>query len=406
MQGSKYLSELITDSDTILPGRINIIEANTSGGKTWFALNTLPQWAGSPEKVLYLIDTSNGEFRLQQNILAVSRQTYALADYCSGKVWGEFAHDADGKMPVMTYAGFGAEVRKCRCPFWQKFDFIVCDEMQNLVKYHSFKGSKIHLEAAEMTLRNIAIEGKTKIVALTATPQKVREHFGSLCRSVPFDRASLISYDTFQTETYTGIESILLQSAGKTGILYTEQVEPMKKYIAFAREHSIMADGFWSLNCDTPMTEEQKALRQKVLADETIPDHLDLLVINAASETCIKIQEKNRKVDYMIIHIANEDTRIQVRGRYCGDLPTLYLHDAAIDPANVEVPPQFIGKKLFSKEKEALCQALNLRAPNNELYKWRKVKAILAAGNYTVQDGREKNLRYALILPKQVGSIL
>ena len=28
-------------------------------------------------------------------------------------------------------------------------------------------------------------------------------------------------------------------------------------------------------------------LRQKVLADETIPTHLDLLVINAASGTCI-----------------------------------------------------------------------------------------------------------------------
>ena len=74
----------------------------------------------------------------------------------------------------------------------------------------------------------------------------------------------------------------------------------------------------------------------------------------------------------MIIHTANEDTRIQVRGRYCGDLPALYLHDAAIDPANVEVPPSFLGKKLFSKEKEALCQALNLRAPNNELYKWKR----------------------------------
>lgn len=406
MQGTKYLSELITDPDTILPGFINIIEANTSAGKTWFALNTLPRWAGSPEKVLYLIDTSNGEFRLQQNILAVSRQTYALTDYCSGKVWGEFAHDADGKMPVMTYAGFGAEVRKCRHPFWQKFDYIVCDEMQNLVKYHNFNGSKVHLEAAETTLRNIAIEGKTKVIVLSATPQKVREHFGNLCRSVPFDRVSLISFDTFHTETYTGIESILLQAAGKTGILYTTQVEHMKKIITFAREHGIRADGFWSLNSDTPMTEEQKVLRQKVLADETIPDHLDLLVINAASETCIKIQAKNRKVDYMIIHTANEDTRIQVRGRYCGDLPSLYLHDAAIDPANVEVQPFFLGKKLFSEEKEALCQALNLRVPNNELYKWKKVKQILAAGNYTVQEGREKNLRYALILPKQVGSIL
>ena len=73
MKGTKFLSELITDPQSILPGKINIVEANTSGGKTWFALNTLPEWAGSPEKVLYLIDTSNGELRLQQNIIAVSR---------------------------------------------------------------------------------------------------------------------------------------------------------------------------------------------------------------------------------------------------------------------------------------------------------------------------------------------
>ena len=70
------------------------------------------------------------------------------------------------------------------------------------------------------------------------------------------------------------------------------------------------------------------------------------------------------------------------------------------------MPPHFLGKKLFAEEKEELCQALNLRASNGDLYKWTKVKQILAAGNYTVQEGREKNRRYALILPKQVGSIL
>lgn len=71
-----------------------------------------------------------------------------------------------------------------------------------------------------------------------------------------------------------------------------------------------MEDGFWSLNCDTPMTEVQNALRQKAMAEETFPEHLDLLVINAASETYIKIQEKNRKAGYIIIHTANEHTVI------------------------------------------------------------------------------------------------
>ena len=122
MKGSKYLSELINDPAMLLPGRINIIEANTSAGKTWFALNTLPEWAGSPEKVLYLIDTMNGELRLQQNILTISRQNYAMADYASGRLFGEFADDAKEKMPVMTYAGFGAEIRSSGHSFWEKFE--------------------------------------------------------------------------------------------------------------------------------------------------------------------------------------------------------------------------------------------------------------------------------------------
>ena len=52
MKGNKRISHLITDPAAILPGRINIIEANVSAGKTHFALNTLPAWAGSPERIL------------------------------------------------------------------------------------------------------------------------------------------------------------------------------------------------------------------------------------------------------------------------------------------------------------------------------------------------------------------
>ena len=141
MRGSKYLSELITDPASILPGKMNLIEANTSAGKTYFALNTLPQWAGTPEKVLYLIDTINGELRLRQNIVAISRLDYELANYGEKEGWGEPIACARGKMPVMTYAGFGAEIKNAGIPFWEKFEYIVCDEIQNLVNYQKMNGS-------------------------------------------------------------------------------------------------------------------------------------------------------------------------------------------------------------------------------------------------------------------------
>ena len=221
MRGSKYLSELITDPAHILTGKMNLIEANTSAGKTYFALNTLPQWAGTPEKVLYLIDTINGELRLRQNIVVISRLDYELANYGEKEGWGEPIACARGKMPVMTYAGFGAEIKNAGIPFWEKFEYIVCDEIQNLVNYQKMNGNKENLERAEKTLMEIAREGKTKIIALSATPQKAREHFGDLCWNVPFDSSCLISYETASTETYASAQSLLLQVRGKTGILYS-----------------------------------------------------------------------------------------------------------------------------------------------------------------------------------------
>ena len=402
MKGSKYLSELITDPVMLLPGRINIIEANTSAGKTWFALNTLPEWTRSPEKVLYLIDTMNGELRLQQNILTISRQNYVMADYASGRLFGEFADDARNKMPVMTYAGFGSEIRKCDHPFWEKFEYIVCDEMQNLVRYQGY-GDRALLTLVETTLRRIAASGRTKIVALSATPQKIRERFGTVCHDVVFDSDDLVRYETAETIRYTGAEAILLQSLDQTGILYTQSVSDMIRYIDFARENGIRADGFWSMSPETqkkhPMSKEQENLRDMVLKQETFPDYLDLLVINDASETCIKIQASKRKVDYMIIHYGNEEKCVQVRGRYCGDLPKLYIHGPTEKEQSLAVPPQYLNIPIFTPEKEELCKAINLRTPDNKLCKWTTVKKRLQASGYVISEGRRDNKRYAIILP-------
>lgn len=60
MAGNKFLSDLITDPAVFKAGRINIIEAPVSSGKTTLALKSIPAWAGDPERVLYLIDTTNG----------------------------------------------------------------------------------------------------------------------------------------------------------------------------------------------------------------------------------------------------------------------------------------------------------------------------------------------------------
>jgi len=66
--------------------------------------------------------------RIQRNIIAVNRMDYAFCDYNTKHVWGEQL--SKGRMPVMTYAGFGSEVRNNNGSFkWFDFDYIICDEM-------------------------------------------------------------------------------------------------------------------------------------------------------------------------------------------------------------------------------------------------------------------------------------
>jgi hypothetical protein len=275
--------------------------------------------------------------------------------------------------------------------------------MQNLVNYQRFKGDKINLEAAEDALRTILREGYSKVIALSATPSKVRERFGELCYDVPFDRSDLCRLETFAEVPYgERAESIILNNKGKTGILFTENVVDMKKYISYANGIGVRADGFWSVRDDTqikhPMTEEQFVLRDTILGEELLPANLDLLVINRASETCIKIDGKKRKVDYMIVHNSDKETQIQVRGHYHGDLPTFYYHDveAANNYACQHIPDKYLDVRLYRDERDKLCALLHLRKekdPYNGYYKWPTVREYLQKNGYSVSNGIKDSKR-------------
>lgn len=68
--------------------------------------------------------------RIQNNLLteAIGRDHYAFFDYNTKKTWGEEA--PEGLMPVMTYSGFGSEIRNNNPDFnYFAYDYIICDEM-------------------------------------------------------------------------------------------------------------------------------------------------------------------------------------------------------------------------------------------------------------------------------------
>lgn len=398
MIGTKHISDLITDSNTFLQDRINIIDAGVSAGKTFFALTTVPKWT-KPEKILYLIDTTNGEMRIQNNMLtaAIGREHYSFFNYNTKQTWGE--EGPAGVMPVMTYSGFGSEIQSNNPAFnYFDYDYIICDEMQNLVDYQRFDKRCTNLEKTEETLRAIVAEGTTTIVAMSATPQKIRERFGELCYDVPFDRTDLCMPETESVIPYKEkVESLLLRLKGKTGILFTVNVRDMEHYIEYANSIGYRANGFWSTSTETqlkhPHSREQRDLREEVLSDETIPEDVDLLVINRASETCIKIQAEKRKVDFMIVHNRNEEIRTQVRGRYNGDLSEFYYHDIAAanlyQIGKTTIPAHYFGKRLYSEQQQALFRELDLRKSDGTPYGKDTIWEVLSQCGYQVSESKK-----------------
>ena len=324
---------------------------------------------------------------------AVGREPYVFCDYNTGEIWGEKTETV-GKMPVMTYSGFGTEVRKADSKFnWFDYDYIICDEMQNLVDYQRFNERSTNLEKAEEALRAITAEGTTTIVALSATPQKIRERFGELCYDVPFDRTELESLCTSSRIPYKErVEKLILQHKGETGILFTTNVRDMKNFIEYANYNGIRANGFWSTSFKTqkdyPHTPEQNQLRKMVLEKETIPENVDLLVINRASETCIKIKEEKRKVDFMIVNNCNKEIQTQVRGRYHGDLAEFYYHNIAdanlYQIGKTQIPGDFFGKRLYAEEQSELFRVLNLRKSDGTPYGKDTIWQLLSQCGYQV----------------------
>lgn len=129
----------------------------------------------------------------------------------------------------------------------------------------------------------------------------------------------------------------------EVGICYATHINQMIKIQQETKKLGLASICIWSTrNQNHPMTEEQLAVRHTILEYCQIPDQYHLLIINASSETSIKIKSS---VDYVIVNNNNRDTQIQVRGRVNSDLAQLYIYDSK--QQEIIVPNEFLSKKNF-----------------------------------------------------------
>ena len=358
-QKELFLSDVLNTS-LFETGYMNVIVAPCGCGKTTAAINSIASLASKPQKAIYLIDTRIGKERLALNP-ALTTPYFAYADSI---VYKDGFFENMEFVGVATYAQFGNWC--ARFPrFAENYEVIVCDEPHNLV---SFSEMGI-IDDGDVPLHKIAREaiceavnqGKTLVVGITATPNPLRKLACPL-NQISIDTSKLHHFVERETIHYRSINSILTQiPPGKRGGMYIKHVKKMIEYGEILRKRGFNPLLLWSLNYELKMSPKQLIARQYIIENEAVPDEYDIFIFNATAETSINIYSK---MDFFIAHNTEDTHIIQSRGRYRGDLDTLYVYDCKNGGAIV-VPEEYLEHPLFREDMNRLRDFLDIKKDNH-----------------------------------------
>lgn len=394
MKNGKFLSDVL-DTSCFRYGALNLITAPCGCGKTTASINKIAPLASCPRKALYLIDTKNGNERLAKNP-ALTMPYHFYEESIANRYFCADELEPD-KVVITTYAQFGVWA-KHNPDFAAFFEVILCDEIHNLVIFPTFHKDKTqpnYAEIARNAIINAVWGGKTLIVGMTATPEPL-SRLSCPQNSISIDTASLRQYENKTIIRYSGIRQVLERlPPNQKGAVYVARIEQMKEIEALARQAGRKPICVWSTaNEAHPMTEEQLAARAYILEHEEVPPQYDLFLFNASCETAINLYGS---LSFFILHTSKETSITQARGRYRGDLETLYLYDP--EEGEIWVPEAFLDVRLFTKDKEILRGRLGIRLPSSKgkPISYEKLFDRLQKCGYTIQNGREKNLRFIVI---------
>ena len=192
MTGTKFLSEVVK-LDMLQKDKLNIIKAPTGSGKTYFALTAVPATlTDAVHKVVYLIDTINGKEQILKNYNARSIYHHWDVEVKDEALFFE----ADERIVIITYAKFGILLE--RYPdFHEHFEYIICDELHSLFKFATFGLQPNSHSIAKHGIERAVQNCHTKVIALSATPERIKREFDAPYCDVPVDDSDPALFSRF-----------------------------------------------------------------------------------------------------------------------------------------------------------------------------------------------------------------
>lgn len=419
-----YLSEAL-NYESFKLGSFNLITAPCGTGKTTAAFNTIPSHLSvTPQHSLILVNTRSAAEAFVEDDLGI------FFDY-NGKTWDAAFTRPKDKPTIMTYAGFGAHIKKNAIDIAQ-YDYVVCDEIHVLNQYIAISRGKLRKtyplaapweinDMVQMTcltyialekIVNLVQEAKTWVFGLTATPTQLYKNdlaqLGNIVNEVQFSQ-KLHAYEIFCKYDYTEIEPILraIVPENRKRLFFFNTIKELQQYKQILLDCGRAAEALWSDAAKETMNPHQLTTRDHILKEHRFPDDVQDLLINRAYETSINI--KDPLVREVYIHTGNKDTQEQVRSRLRQDVDIVGTYDRAglhtrlelneqgpvNQGSNVALLQPYLGKRLFKADKDELVAQLGYSKG------WTSLKKELEQQGYVLTEEHTRQGRCTTISPPQ-----
>ena len=395
----KTLKELWYERGYKISNGINLIVAPCGSGKTYFTFNTLIK-EEKLENVIYLCDTRN-----LKNAVALDKDYSNLCRFYfenednnvvnNSIVFGEGF--GENKITVMTYAQFGLLAEKYPNSF-SKVKLIICDEAHQAIDYHR-KFDKDDKKTYRVAIQTInSLSEQAKVILLSATPEIIK--LNRLKKENIFDFRNepnikrlkenmIIPYSTNKDikNIIEEFKTLTLENKVKM-LVYTDRITTVKFIVNTCYEVGLKAVGLWSLNNKkNAMNTYQLKCLDSVVKDSLIPEEVDILVINASLQTGINI--KNKDIEWVLVNSTNKTTQIQARSRARKDIDRLYLKsNDVLHNKKIYLDEKWLNRPLTSKDKQELCNELELYDERGRLKKWKAISKELIKNRYKIKNSR------------------
>lgn len=342
---------------------------------------------------------------------------------------------------VMTYSQFGSLISDKAKEQGENlnveldgFTHIHCDEIHNLFTYQTFDDKK-DKEKAEENKKNLQHVvtflfrkyANIKIFMYTATPTKAMINYISkvnkdilyMFNFTKFDVPGVKYWkDTIYFKDYLhevktlkekNIEKFNHKSEivdiikahmchfkeGKKCLIYTNLIKDAK---AFRDELNGLDDincmAIWGRNAvknnkDHKLDVDQEKFLCHLISKELIPDEYNVVIINRAYETGINI--KNKDVFMAITNTTDEVVEYQARSRVRVDIDYWYKRskDDTFSLSNsFDIIEKYLDRQLTKKDKDTLCEELNIKDKKGRLVKWNRIKELLEDEGFEIIDNK------------------